>query len=253
MIILTIDTDWAPEAATRAVLDRVRALDLKVTVFFSTPGPAPSWPLLEIGAHPDLSRRHVPADGGGPLAMATVEHDQGVLAAEAGILGRYRAALPGVEAVRTHRFYWHSDLSRVMAWAGFSHDSSMILPYQPGIMGFKVGRLTRWPVWASDHLHLVRRFPLDRLEMPYLDRPGLKIFCFHVAYLYLNARSLADFDMVKARLGEEEAPVRRSGPGIWDLFEMLAERARQETGGLWLKDIPAEFVLRNQKVEERAL
>jgi hypothetical protein len=34
---------------------------------------------------------------------------------------------------------------------------------------------------------------------------------------------------------------------------MLAERARRETGGLWLRDIPAEFVLRNQKVEERAL
>jgi len=252
MIILTIDTDWAPETATRVVMDRVRALGLKVTVFFSEPSPVPPWPLLEIGAHPDLSRRHVPADSGGPLAMATLKHDQDVLEAEAGILGAYRAVLSEVEAVRTHRFYWHSDLARVMGRAGFIHDSSMILPYQPGIMGFKVGRLTRWPVWASDHLHLVRRFPLGRLDMPYLDRPGLKIFCFHVAYLYLNARSLADFDMVRARLGEDEAPAGRPGPGIWNLFEMLAERAYKETGGLWLGDIPADHVLRNQALPGQA-
>ncbi|MDR2935496.1 MAG: hypothetical protein LBV70_06445 [Candidatus Adiutrix sp.] len=244
MIILTIDTDWAPAWATLAVLDRVRALGLKVTVFFSRPNPAPPWPLLEIGAHPDLSRRHVPADGDDPLAMATPEHDQGVLEAEAGILAAYRGALPEAYAVRTHRFYWHSDLSRVMSRAGFLHDSSMILPYQPGLTGFKVGRLTRWPVWGSDQLHLTRRYPLDRLELPGLDRPGLKIYCFHVAYLYLNARSLADFDMIKTRLGEDEKPAVRPGPGVWDFFERLAERAGRETGGLWLKDIPAEFVWR---------
>lgn len=34
MIILTIDTDWAPEEATRAVLARVMALGIKCTVFF---------------------------------------------------------------------------------------------------------------------------------------------------------------------------------------------------------------------------
>ena len=246
MIVLTIDTDWAPEKATSAVLAKVRALGLKVTVFFSRPGPVPPWPLLEIGAHPDLSRRHVPEDGGGPLDMAALEHDQGVLRAEGEILGSYRAALPEAEAVRTHRFYWHSDLSRVMSRAGFRHDSSMILPYQPGLMGFRVGRLTRWPVWASDHLHLARNFPLDRLDLPYLDRPGLKIFCFHVTYLYLNARSLADFNMVEARLGEGQRPAPRPGPGIWDLFERLAERAGQESGGLWLRDIPEDYVLQNQ-------
>ena len=246
MIVLTIDTDWAPEPAIMAVLERVRALGLKVTVFFSRPSPAPPWPLLEIGAHPDLSRRHVPADGGDSLAMATPEHDQGVLEAEAGILGAYRAALPEAEAVRTHRFYWHSDLSRVMARAGFLHDSSMILPHHPGIMGFKVGRLTRWPVWSSDQLILARRYPLDRLEMPGLDLPGLKIFCFHVTYLYLNARSLAEFDMVKTRLGEADKPAARAGPGIWDIFKRLAERAGRETGGLWFKDIPAEYIVRKE-------
>ena len=246
MIILTIDTDWAPEPATRAVLAKVRNLGIKTTVFFSRPSPIPPWPLLEIGAHPDLSRRHVPPDGGGALDMAAVEHDQNVLEAEAEILGSYRAALPEAEAVRTHRFYWHSDLSQVMSRAGYRHDSSMILPHQPGLMGFRVGRLTRWPVWASDHLHLIRRFPLDRLELPYLDSAGLKIFCFHVTYLYLNTRSLADFNMGKARLGEEEPAPGRSGPGIWNLFEMLAEKVYKETGGLWLRDIPEDFVIKNQ-------
>ena len=267
MIILTIDTDWAPEEATRAVLGRVRDLGVKCTVFFSTPQPdlydgeaALSWPLLEEGCHPDLSRRTMICDQGRPLinsvegrpdgrdddffGMASLEEDQGVDRDEARILGAYRRAFPRATAVRTHRFYWHSDLSRNMAATGFIHDSSLIMPFHPGLTGFKVGRLHRWPVWSSDHLHLARRLPLDRLEMPNLDKPGLKIFCFHVAYLYLNASSLDDFNMIRQRLkGEKVERERPAGPGIWDLFEMLAERIYKRSKGWWLSDLEPEFLI----------
>ena len=250
MIVLTIDTDWAPEEATRAVLAKVQALGIKVTVFFSAPPPAPLWPLLEIGAHPDLSRRQAPPAEGGPLASAGPEHDRAALEAEAEILGCCRQALPEARAVRTHRFYWHSDLPPLMARAGFLHDSSLILPYQPGLMGFRVGRLTRWPVWASDHLHLVRRFPLDRLEIPYWDRPGLKIFCFHVAYLHLNVSRLEDFNMIKTRLTDAVGPASAASrsPGVWDLFQRLADRVRSRSGGLWLRDLPEDFILNNRSL-----
>ena len=248
MIILTIDTDWAPEEATRAVLERVRALGLKTTVFFSTPSPIEPWPQLEVGCHPDLSRRRVLRDDGqGPLAMASLAHDTEVDEAEGNILKSYRAAIPEARAVRTHRFYWHSDLSRNMARHGFLHDSSLIMPYHPGLSGFKVGKLTRWPVWASDHLHLARRLPLDRLAMPHWNDPGLKIFCFHVAYLHLNAKSLDDFNMIKERLaGGIETRAGDDRPGIWDLFERLAEEARRETGGLWLSEIPPEYIVKKE-------
>ncbi len=168
MIVLTIDTDWAPDYATRAVLERVRGLGVKTTVFFSTPSPVEYWPELEPGCHPDLSQRVARPDGGEkpPLALAGREHDAAVESAEEAILTAYKAAIAGASAVRTHRFYWHSDLSRLMVRTGFVCDSSMILPYHPGLGGFKVGRLRRWPVWASDHLHLARRLPFDRLEMP---------------------------------------------------------------------------------------
>ncbi|KXS56183.1 MAG: hypothetical protein AMR96_04275 [Candidatus Adiutrix intracellularis] len=245
MIILTIDTDWAPAGPTRIILEKVRALGIKTTVFFSTPSPLPSWPLLETGAHPDLSRRCVPDDGGGPLSMATLKHDADVLSAESQILQDYRTALPEAEAVRTHRFYWHSDLARVMGRTGFTHDSSLIIPYHPGLMGFKTGRLYRWPVWASDHLHLMRRFPLNRLALPYLDSPGLKIFCFHITYLYLNAQNLEDFNMIKTRLNNDHEPMKRAGPGIWNLFEMLAEKIYKTSEGSWLRDLPASHFLQN--------
>lgn len=270
MIILTIDTDWAPEEATRAVLARVMALGIKCTVFFSTgqagglfadgPGPPPSWALLEEGCHPDLSRR-LPACGhdrpGGrddPFGMASLEEDQGVDRDEARILGAYRQAFPQARAVRTHRFYWHSDLSRNMAANGFVHDSSLIMPFHPGLTGFRVGRLRRWPVWSSDHLHLARRLPLNRLEMPNLDKPGLKIFCFHVAYLYLNASSLDDFNMIRQRLGAggEEAG-RSEGPGVWNLFEMLAERIYKRSKGWWLADLEPDFLLNAPPGASRAI
>ncbi|MDR0881956.1 MAG: hypothetical protein LBP55_05380 [Candidatus Adiutrix sp.] len=247
MIILTIDTDWAPEEATGAVLEKVRALGVKVTVFFSTPSAVTEapWPLLEIGCHPDLSRRQGQSQPDGGLAMATLADDAAVDAAESGILSDYRSAFPRARAIRTHRFYWHSDLSRNLVKNGFVHDSSMIMPFHPGLQGFKVGKLTRWPVWSSDHLHLARHLPLDRLALPNLESPGLKIFCFHVAYLHLNVASLSEFNMVKTRLadGRGREPVA-SGPGVWDLFEKLAARVLEESPGRWLSEIPPEFIVK---------
>lgn len=222
MIILTIDTDWAPPEATRLVLEKVRALGVKCTVFFSTPSPVPPWPLLEEGCHPDLSRREPHCDSSessdrnDPFGMASQAEDQSVDQDEGRILSAYRKTFPKASAVRTHRFYWHSDLSRNLLAHGFGHDSSLIMPFHPGLKGFKVGRLHRWPVWSSDHLHLARRLPMDRLEMPNFDREGLKIFCFHVAYLFLNAASLDDFNMISRRLeASEEAETAVAGrPGI---------------------------------------
>lgn len=243
MILLTIDTDWAPEEATRVVLEKVRALKIKTTVFFSAPSPLPFWPELEVGCHPDLSRRFAGRAEGGDLDQAGAEHDAAALAAEGDILKSYRRALPTARAIRTHRFHWHSDLSRLMVQNGFEHDSSLILPYHPGIMGFQVGRLKRWPVWASDHLHLARRLPLDRLAFPNWDRPGLKIFCFHVAYLYLNASSLEGFNMITERLTGSDPSPAGTKAGIWNLFERLAEEIYRTSGGHRLSDIPSEFLV----------
>ncbi|MDR1921692.1 MAG: hypothetical protein LBS31_08130 [Candidatus Adiutrix sp.] len=241
MIILTIDTDWAPDEATAEVLRRVRELEIKVTTFFSTPAPVDYWPELEVGCHPDLSRRG-PASPAGGLEAAGMEHLALAEQAEEAVIRDYRAAFPTALAVRTHRFHWHSDLPRLFTRHGFCHDSSLILPYHPGLKGFKTGRLTRWPVWASDHLHLARRLPCDRLEMPHWREPGLKIFCFHVAYLYLNTSSLKNFNMITS--GRPSGGLRSSKtevPGVWDLFKLLAARIKSQGRGCWLSETPPEF------------
>jgi hypothetical protein len=248
MILLTIDTDWAPDPMVKIVLDKVRALGIKTTVFFSTPSPVPYWPELEVGCHPDLSRRFVPrGQADNFMAMASLEEDLAVDRAESNILEGYRQIIPGATAVRTHRFYWHSDLSRTMIKNGFEDDSSMILPFFPGIKGFRVGKLNRWPVWSSDHLHLVRKLPLDSFSMPNFSQPGLKIFCFHVAYLFLNVRNLLEFNMIKKRLdNENETPQGGGGPGIWDFFELLAGQIYKKSPGFWLKDIPEDYVVKKE-------
>ena len=256
MIILTIDTDWAPEEATLAILEKIKALPIKTTVFFSTPSPIDPWPLLEAGCHPDLSRRqvHLPLEfrqslGSGPnLAPATGEHDAAVKEAEGAILADYRQVFPLAQAVRTHRFYWHSDLSRLLAGQGFSHDSSLIMPFHPGLKGFRVGRLTRWPVWSSDHLHLARGLPLDCLRMPNWDDEGLKIFCFHVAYLYHNTSCLKDFNMITANMPAYGKKAISRKAGVWDLFLNLSEEIyKRSTSGCWLSEIPTdEHILKQE-------
>ncbi len=251
MIILTIDTDWAPVEAVAEVLTKVKALGVKCTVFFSAPSPVEPWPELEMACHPDLSRRVALGQSQGEaLSMATPEHDAAVNDAESSIIGSYRTAFPTAGAIRTHRFYWHSDLSRLLATHGFAHDSSLIMPYHPGLCGFQVGKLKRWPVWASDHLHLARRLPLDRLAMPNWSAPGLKIFCFHVAYLYLNAASLNDFNLIENRFSADHlSSIDWQAPGVWRLFEMLAEEInRHSAGGHWLSEIPDNYIVSKEIV-----
>ena len=220
MIILTIDTDWAPDWATKAVLEKVKSLGLKVTVFFSTANPLSPWPLLECGVHPDLS-----------LAQEA--------GAEEKMLTAFKEMEPQALALRTHRFFWHSDLPKKILQAGFTLDSSLTLPYHPHLEPFKVGKLWRFPVWSSDHLHLARKLPCQKLEMPNFNQPGLKIFCFHVAYLYLNCATLKDFNMIGEGLTNEEAAhVNKQTAGVWQLFELLAEKIYKENGtGFWLSDL----------------
>lgn len=231
-----------------AVLEKVKALPIKTTVFFSTPYPITPWPLLEIGCHPDLSRRQAPPGPGSGLDQATAEHDLGVKAAEGEILANYRQCFPAAVTVRTHRFYWHSDLPRLMVSHGFTHDSSMILPFHPGLKGYRVGKLTRWPVWSSDHLHLARHLPLNRLALPQWSEEGLKIFCFHVAYLYYNTSSLGDFNMITTAVPPpaDEAQPLSNKAGVWDLFLLLAEAIHRQSQGYWLSDIPQDFILNNE-------
>lgn len=248
VIILTIDTDWASEEATKAVLEKLKVLPIKTTVFFSTPSPVQPWPLLEVGCHPDLSRRQgLPVPGSG-LERATTEHDLAVRTSEGEILGDYRHSFPEVRTVRTHRFYWHSDLPKLMVGHGFSHDSSLIMPFHPGLKGFRVGKLLRWPVWSSDHLHLARKLPLNRLAMPHWFEGGLKIFCFHVAYLYYNTSCLEDLNLITATApsGNGEARPDRGKAGVWDLFLLLAEAINRQSQGNWLGDIPPDFILSNE-------
>ena len=254
MIILTIDTDWAPEEATLAILEKIKSLPIKTTVFFSTPSPLAPWALLEAGCHPDLSRRQAQpsleaqASLESALAPATLEHDAAVKEAEGAILADYRQVFPQAQAVRTHRFYWHSDLSRLLVSQGFSHDSSLIMPFHPGLKGFRVGRLTRWPVWSSDHLHLARGLPLDSLRMPNWADEGLKIFCFHVAYLYHNTSCLKDFNMITASQPSERNKTISRKAGVWDLFLNLSEEVyKRSTSGYWLSEIPQdEYILKQE-------
>jgi len=249
MIILTIDTDWAPDNATTAVLERIRKLGIKASVFFSTAPPVPLWEKIEAGCHPDLSNRLIKSDIWDAAqtfpAQATPAYESSVRDFETAVLNSYKKLMPQADLIRTHRFYWHSDLPKVYKAAGFTLDSSMILPYHPHISGFRTGSVLRFPVWASDHLHLARKFPLDVLKMPGFDSPGLKIFCFHVAYLYLNTSSLADFNMVQMR---ELRPPQTKKAGIRDLFELLAERIYKTGEAYHIKEIPEEFVLNNSKV-----
>ncbi|MGL4208568.1 MAG: hypothetical protein ACRCTY_04195 [Candidatus Adiutrix sp.] len=246
MIILTIDTDWAPQAAVEDVLTRVQALGLKHTVFFSEPPTMALGPQVELGCHPDFLGSHTPPKapkhdeaimappqtGRGAEPQGVIEQD------ESAIIKGYRQAFPTASAIRTHRFFWHSDLSRLFVGHDFLNDSSLILPFHPGLCGFTVGKLRRWPVWSSDHLHLARKLPLNRLEMPNFNAPGLKIFCFHVAYLYLNSSSLAGFNMINHQITEKHKSYQNHKCGVWNLFELLAEKIYKKGQGVWLGELP---------------
>lgn len=237
LICLTVDVEWAhPEV----LADLTRAFDergLRATLFCTHPNITAG--NHERALHPNfrkhgdtmrwLSRQH--ADFGSwsePLVYdAVVRHTKSFCSEAIG--------------VRAHSLFYDSDLLPAYRAHGLRYDSSVFLPFMPGITPVcKESGILELPIFYMDHIDIVGRMTDFRVTSLRLNRPGLKVFGFHPNVVFLNARSIDDYLASKPYYHDVEklTAMRRPGRGartvFFELLDYIVDRQKQ---ALPLRDV----------------
>lgn len=218
MIILTFDTDWAPSFVMESVLNKLKCAQLKATFFCTSPVDIENKPNIEFGIHPNFMN----------------DSTQG--SSEKKILEHLTALFPAAVGMRTHRLYWHSGLNKKLLDYGILYDASIMMPFHANLGSVTVGQLIRFPTWWSDNIHLTNGLPLDRVELPNMNKPGLKIFNFHPIHIYLNTNSMISYYEKMKRLH----PIRKQSPAVLSRY-----REKGEGIGTFF-DLFCEYIIRSQ-------
>lgn len=210
MIILTFDVDWAPPFVVHFVLDKLRELGLRATIFCTSPLKIEDEHNFELAIHPNFMP----------------DSTQG--SSEDDVLNVMQAWFPHACGIRTHRLYWHSGLIHKLQRRGFLYDSSILLPFHPHIQPVKTEMIVRFPIWWTDNLHLTSGLILDKIDLPGLQSPGMKIFNFHPIHIYLNTNHLAIYKKNKKLIHPLETQTattllkyRQDGIGLNTFFDSI--------------------------------
>ncbi|MFZ5427662.1 MAG: hypothetical protein ACOZEN_11865 [Thermodesulfobacteriota bacterium] len=233
--VLTLDMDWAPEAAIRSVAGALVRAGVRCTWFATHLSPevesvASRPDLFEVGVHPN----RLPGSTHGGSDEEVLRH--------------VRELFPDAVSMRTHGLYQSTSFLARAADAGIRHDVSLFLPgarhLAPVPFRYDGARLTRFPYFWEDDVAME-----DPDETWSLDAhgtgPGLRIYDFHPVHVALNTSSLARYRALKALkpLAQWDEDFieehRQPGPGPGTLFlELAAELAG---GGETIAGLAARF------------
>lgn len=215
-LILTFDTDWAPGFVVQHVIDLLNEYGLKATLFLTNAYTLENTDNMEFALHPNFMDDSTQGDT--PEA----------------VMDALFALYPQAKGIRTHRLFWHSGLLPMLERKGIEYDCSLFLPLHPHLEAVE-NRITRFPYFCSDNIHIERNLPFDSIAVPNLNSPGLKIFDFHPIHIYLNTAKFSDYKEAMDALDfspslEEEALRRFKNPkaGIGDFFKLLLKTLAQK-------------------------
>ncbi len=179
-VCITLDVDWASDAALERALRWVGELDVPITLFCTHPTPLLDTldrDRVELAWHPNFLQ---PRD-------------------DAEIVEEMARWFPGVAGVRAHALYFHSRLAPLYLLRG--------IRYLAHDLRFCVGGLApvrHWSglvdvpgFWEDDvhSLYFDGDFDPDRVD---LERPGLKVFDFHPIHLALNTDRMERYEAARA-------------------------------------------------------
>lgn len=207
MIILTIDLDWAPEAAVIETLDVLK--EFTPTVFTTHTSKALCQYSVDIGLHPYFDS----ASSHGSTIEETVN---------------YITGLPHtLKAYRCHRFQTSNLIDEAMVKAGMvlssnvCTDLEVIAPFKNRLGILEV------PIFMEDGGYLLRNHSLrlDNTLKQKLLSPGIKVLLIHPMHFALNSPSFTYMRAIKDNLSREEwnqledlKTLRSSKRGIRDLI-----------------------------------
>ncbi|MEL6352000.1 MAG: hypothetical protein AAFR58_09555 [Cyanobacteria bacterium J06627_28] len=242
-LLLTLDTDWAPDFAIDFVADYLVAHQVKATWFVTHASPAIERlrqysELFELGIHPNFLTNS--SHGSTPEA----------------ILQRCMELVPEAKSMRTHALVQSTPLlNMVMEKTPIVSDVSLLLPKAPGLqpVSYPCGRgLLRIPYFWEDDIEMEYEQPSWQLA-PLLDEDldkgakGLKIFDFHPIHIYLNSADMKPYQAMK-RLGKGLSEVSLAeaqqfvaiAPGTQTMFKQVTSFL-SETSSLRINDLASRY------------
>lgn len=239
-VVLTLDTDWAPDFVIDSVAELLIAHAVRATWFVTHESPAigrlkQEPQLFELGIHPNF----LPGSTHGDTPAAVLRHCM--------------ALVPEAVSVRTHGLVQSALLlEEILNRTGIKVDVSLLLQHTPYLRPVEYqwqGRtLLRIPYYWQDGFEMQRSAPCWRLP-PLLEvGDGLKVFDFHPIHVYLNSAKVGPYEALKqsvARLSEatpdEVNAYVQHGEGTQTLFLELIEHLASSGHSLRIRDIYARW------------
>jgi hypothetical protein len=236
-VLVTIDVEWS---ADEVVEDTVRLLDergIAATFFCTHAGTVV--PGHERALHPNFRRSRNPlADQVDALRMDDREFYRYVVAAT-------REFCPEAVGTRSHSLLLDSDMMPVFRDAGLEYDSSVMLPFAPGLTPVPRGSgILEIPAYYMDHWDLYERATDLTLEDLRLESPGMKVMIFHPNLIFANAATIGAVDESRPHYHDVQWLLdnRCEGRGTRTLFiEMLDMLAGRATRTRTLAEVSADW------------
>jgi hypothetical protein len=192
-VVITLDTDWAPDFAIRKTADILIENQVKATWFLTHDSKAirtlfEHRDLFELGIHPNFMPGSTQGDS---------YND---------IMNYLMNIVPKAKAVRTHAMFYSASLSRMFAFDyGLETDSSIFLAEMPHITPYEVfygdKKLIRMPYfWSDDGEMSIMQSPSFEFNIKKYERPGLKILDFHPIHVFLNSENIGNYSLLKTKV-----------------------------------------------------
>jgi len=209
VLILTVDTDWAPKECVLDLLDLLSGSNVKATFFCTSELDAETLAGHDTGVHPNFQ---------GPS-----QDEQAVSREISNCLTRF----PAAQGLRSHALLTSTRHCLILRdrFPDIRYTSNYYMPDVPGLQPFiSQAEIPEFPIYWMDHLHLERYGRIDTQQiLKETKKPGLKVFDFHPYHIYINSS-----DLEHAALGRgyyhnasELIRFRKEGPGVRTFFQSL--------------------------------
>jgi hypothetical protein len=208
MIVITLDTDWAPDYILENCFDLLVENGIKATVFATNQSRVLEGldkNLFEIGLHPKFSD------------FLDVEEE----------ISRSRSVFPNAVSLRSHSLCHSSRFLPIFSKMGIRITSNylafLVQHLKPILQPFG---LVEYPIYFMDDAYILMHQGKDKYQLSSLnlDSPGIKVFAFHPIHIFLNTESMNRYEKSKNHNSHRE--LRRfvnRGLGVRDLFRGLIE------------------------------
>jgi hypothetical protein len=229
-VFVTLDIDWAPDAAVDAAARILESAGCRATWFVTHETPQleriRDSELFELGLHPNF----LPGSSHGDDPEQVLRH---VL-----------AIAPEARCVRTHAAFQSGPvLKAIRGFPQIELDCSVMLPglehARPVPYGDGIQTLWRVPNYWSDDYEAEMREPNWALDGRF-SVPGVKVLIFHPIHVALNSTNQDAYGQLKRSgdlrgwSGEEIDSLRGDGSGAATLLEEVASRLGGAGGGATL-------------------